>query len=407
MFNKTNKITNKGNKAVRALGKSNTRKNNKVAKGIFLKSTTPPEISILSDQIDSELNSNSNSDTNSMIDSYSPSINEKLITLNSLEREPLVKCNTTNAFLNKEPLEISINSKCYPYHSKKAKDFLLKNLAANKHINPEKIVTPIQSLGNCWFNTMFVTLFVSDKGRKFFHFFRQLMIEGVRANKKPIPDALKNGFALLNYAIDACLTGNQFAYKMDTNIIIKNIYDNIPLNTKNNLPYITNIKDAGNPIRYYGSLMYYLRENSIQLAFISSCTSDWKKQLTKALEPLANNDKNINEPHIIILEFFDDASKSTTNKLTKFTLPNKTKYMLDSCIIRNTKGHHFCSLLTCEKKEYAYDGMSFHRLVRLSWKKCLNQDFIWRFEGSTDNNNVPLGWNFKSGYQMLVYYRVN
>jgi hypothetical protein len=386
--------------------KTKTRKNNKtmrVAKGIFLKSTTPPKVAILSDQINTELNTNSNT----MIESYSPSINEKLITLKSRERRPLVDCNTNNAFLNKKPLEISIENKCYPYYFKEAKNFLLKNLAANRHINPEQIITPIQSLGNCWFNTMFVTLFVSDKGRKFFHFFRQLMIEGVKADKKPIPDNLKNGFALLNYAIESCLTGNQFAYKMDTNTIIKNIYENIPLNTKNNLPYITDIKDAGNPLRYYGSLMYYLRDKSIQLAFISSCTTDWKKELTKALQPLANNDKNTNKPHIIVLEFFDDASKSTTNKMTKFTLPNKTKYLLDSCVIRNTKGHHFCSLLTCEKKEYAYDGMSFHRLVPLSWKKRLNQDYSWKFEGSTDNNDIPLEWNFKSGYQMLVYYRVN
>jgi hypothetical protein len=386
--------------------KTKARKNNKtlkVAKGIFLKSTTPPKVAILSNQINTELNTN----LNSMIESYSPSINEKLITLKSRERRPLVDCNTNNAFLNKEPLEINIENKCYPYYFKEAKNFLLKNLAANKHINPKQIITPIQSLGNCWFNTMFVTLFVSDKGRKFFHFFRQLMIEGVKSNKKPIPDNLKNGFALLNYAIESCLTGNQFAYKMDTNTIIKNIYENIPLNTKNNLPYITDIKDAGNPLRYYGSLMYYLRDKSIQLAFISSCTTDWKKELTKALQPLANNDKNTNKPHIIVLEFFDDASKSTTNKMAKFTLPNKTKYMLDSCVIRNTKGHHFCSLLTCEKKEYAYDGMSFHRLVPLSWKKRLNQDYSWKFEGSTDNNDVPLEWNFKSGYQMLVYYRVN
>lgn len=395
MVNKTRKKSNKANnKKIRKTRK--TRKNNK-AKGIFLKSNTPSDISILSDQINTELNS----ETNSMIESYSPSINEKLITLKSAERQPLVNCNIEKAFVKKAPLEISINNKCYPYHSKEAKHFLLKNLAANKHINPKQIITPIQSQSNCWFNTMFVTLFVSDKGRKFFHFFRQLMIEGVKANKKPIPDALKNVFALLNYAIDMCLTDNPFAYKMDTNVIIKDIYDNIPSNIKDKLPYITNIKDAGNPARYYGSIIYYLRDKSIQMAFISSCTSDWKKELTKELEPFKND-----IPHVIVLEFFDDASKTTTNKPTKFALPNKTKYMLDSCVIRNTKGHHFCSLLTCEKKEYAYDGMSFHRLVPLSWKKRLNQDFVWKFEGSTDNN-VPLEWNFKSGYQMLVYYRVN
>jgi hypothetical protein len=66
---------------------------------------------------------------------------------------------------------------CVPYYEPKAVKFLLKNLSANKHIKIDKIIPPIQSQSNCWFNTMFVTLFVSDKGRKFFHFFRQLMIE--------------------------------------------------------------------------------------------------------------------------------------------------------------------------------------------------------------------------------------
>jgi hypothetical protein len=395
MVNKTRK-SNKINKTNKSNKSNKTNKNNK-AKGIFLKSTTPLDVSMLSEKINTELNS----ETNSMIQSYSPSINEKLITLKSAERQPLINCNIDNAFLNKEPLEISINDKCYPYHSRVAKDFLLKNLAANKHINPKQIITPIQSQSNCWFNTMFTTLFVSDKGRKFFHFFRQLMIEGVKANKKPIPDKLKNVFALLNYAIDMCLTGNPFAYKMDTNVIIKDIYDNIPSKIKDNLPYITNIKDAGNPARYYGSIIHYLRDKSIQMAFISSCTSNWKKQLVKELK------LSTNIPHVIVLEFFDDASKITTNKSTQFDLPNKMKYMLDSCVVRNTEGYHFCSLLTCEKKEYAYDGMSFHRLVPLSWKKRLNEDFVWKFKGSTDNNNVPLEWNFKSGYQMLVYYRVN
>jgi hypothetical protein len=293
---------------------------------------------------------------------------------------------------------------------------LLKNLSANKHIEPKNIITPIQALGNCWFNTMFVTLFVSDKGRKFFHFFRQLMIKGETSDdNKSIPKKLKNGLALLNYAIDACLTGNEFAYKMDTNVIIKDIYKNIPASYKAALPYITNIKDAGNPIRYYGSLIFYLHDTSIQMAYISSCTNEWKRQLlsklkeaeTKAETKAETNDKNQKrEPHIIILEFFDNESKTADNKVTKFALPDGTKYKLDSAIIRNTKGHHFSSLLTCENKEYGYDGMSFHRLVPLNWKKNLNKDFVWKYEGSTDNDDKLLEWNFRSGYQMLVYYRI-
>jgi hypothetical protein len=75
-----------------------------------------------------------------------------------------------------------------------------------------KIVPPVQIQSNCWFNTMFVTLFVSDKGRKFFHFFRQLMIEGIQSNGKSIPSDIRNGFALLNYAIEACLRMNIWLY---------------------------------------------------------------------------------------------------------------------------------------------------------------------------------------------------
>ena len=371
----------------------------RVAKGIFLKSTTPKDIDELSQQINTEL---TNLDQ-SLISSYSPSINKELVSLKSISRQQLLSCNIEKvfSFQSKEPLEISINDKCYPYYSSTAKDFLLQNLSANKHVNPQTIVPPVQSLGNCWFNTMFVTLFVSDKGRKFFHFFRQLMIEGEQSNGKTIPKKLKNALALLNYAADTCLSGNEFAYKMDTNVIIKDIYKNIPTNYKDNLPYITNIKDAGNPIRYYGSLIFYLHNKSIQLAFISSCTDKWKEQVLDKISQKVDS-----HPHVIVLEFFDDASKIVTNKSRQIVLPNGIKYALDSCIVRNTMGHHFCSLLTCEKNEYAYDGMSFHRLVPLSWKKHINTDYTWQFEGSTDDSNNPLKWNFKSAYQMLVYYRV-
>ena len=173
----------------------------RVAKGIFLKSTTPKDIDELSQQINTEL---TNLDQ-SLISSYSPSINKELVSLKTISRQQPLSCNIEKAFSfqTNEPLEISVNNKCYPYSSQKAKDFLLQNLSANKHINPKTIVPPVQSLGNCWFNTMFVTLFVSDKGRKFFHFFRQLMIEGEQSNGKTIPKKLKNALALLNYAADA------------------------------------------------------------------------------------------------------------------------------------------------------------------------------------------------------------
>jgi hypothetical protein len=247
---------------------------------------------------------------------------------------------------------------------------------------------------------MFVILFVSDKGRKFFLFFRQLMIEGIQSNGDIISDKkLRNAFALLNYAIDACLTGNKYAYILDTNAIIHNIYDVIPNTYKSKLPYIADIDEAGNPIRYFMSLIYYLHNKSLQISFLPNSNDKWKDKV------IENVLKQTHLPHIIILEFYDEGSEKTLNKPRSFSVKGG-KYMLDSCVIRDTTQQHFSATLTCESKEMGYDGMSFHRLVPLEWKKYINSDFSWGYSGSNNFDGTPLKWNFTQGYQMLVYYRV-
>ncbi len=397
---KTRKIKTRNNKKTR--NNIKTRKT-VVAKGVTIKwlpNNTPNEINAISQKIKDTL-SVSVTETKS----YSPSINRELVTIKSISRDDLLDCNSQKAFNLKEPLKINVRNKCYLYSDPVAKIFLLKNLAANKHVNPDKIITPKQSLSNCWFNTMFVSLFVSNKGRKFFHFFRSLMIEGQNAKKVPIPQNLKNGFALLNYAIEACLTGNEYAYNMDTNAIIESIYKAIPKEYKDTLPYMTPTKQAGNPIRYYGSIMYYLNDQTIDMYFLSSANKEWNKMLNEKLNLNTNTNNTNKYPHIIVLEFFDTESKTTTNKPTKFNLGN-AKYQLDSAVIRDRNGNHFSSLLTCEKKEMAYDGMSFHRLVNMDWKTRINTNYSWRFEGSNDAEERPIEWNFLSAYQMLIYYRI-
>ena len=346
---------------------------------------------------------------NKLIDpiSYAPTINKELISLKSINREDIPDCNNELAFQLKEPLQIgetnkSLGYKCYPYTSTEAKDIMLKNLAANKHLDVSKIVPPKQILGNCWFNTFFVTFFVSDKGRKFFHFFRQLMIEGKQTNQKIIPTKIRDAFALLNYAIDACLTGSKYAYVLDTNSIIREIYNNIPKKYKKG---IINVRHAGNPIRYYEGIISYLNNNSLKLLRLPYNGDNWKTDI------IMNANKKECVPHIIILEVYDGLnntagiSGTATNKPLSFSIKGG-EYMLDSCIIRDTKQNHFCATITCENKEMAYDGMSFHRLVDMEWKKNINNDLTWEFEGSTDNRK-PLKWNFMHGYQLLFYYRVS
>lgn len=338
--------------------------------------------------------------------SYSPTINQQLVTLKSISRQPIYDCNNKEAFVLKEPLKIGVpgylfGKNCFPYNSPEAKQFLLKNLAANKHVQPNKIVPPIQSKSNCWFNSMFVTFFVSDKGRKFFHFFRQLMIEGTQKNGTKIPDKLRDAFALLNFGVDACLTGNKYAYELNTNAIIHQIYTSIPSSYKSKYPLIVDIDNAGNPVIYYMSMIDYLNNNDIQIFFLREIGANWKQHITK----ITTGVKHL--PHIIIMEIFEKEAATFNQKPHTFTI-NNARYQLDSSVVRDTTKQHFCSTITCEKREYGYDGMSFSRLVPLEWKNKLNSaEFTWQFEGSNNLDGTPLQWNYTKCYQLLMYYRIS
>jgi hypothetical protein len=358
---------------------------------LLLSHRTPEKVVKISEEIEEEIDKSANS--------YSPSINKELVSLKSVARKEVFNCNNARAFMLNAPLKIGVpdssgKKTCYPYDDPVAKKYMLKNLKANKHANPSKIVPPIQELANCWFNTMFVSLFISDKGRKFFHFMRQMMIEGKQKGGNPIPEVLRDGFALFNYAIDACLTGNKYAYILNTNAIIQQIYDSVPDEYKQQYAYIRDVDEAGNPVRYYLSLINYLGNRNLPILFVQDAGTSWQFQV---------QEKSTGKlPDVIILEFFDD-DEPTTNKEPRFIL-NGATYALDSCIIRDTNQNHFCSLLTCEKKEMAYDGMSFHRLTYMDWKSKINDDFKWQFKGSKDEGKL-LTWNFAKGYYMLIYYR--
>jgi hypothetical protein len=336
--------------------------------------------------------------------SYAPTINQDLITLKSIPRKELLDCNMEAAFKLKEPLQIGVpgattGKKCYNYYTEEAKTFLLRNLAADKHIDPKKIIPPIQAQSNCWFNAMFVTFFVSDKGRKFFHFLRQLMIEGKQQDGSAIPEKLRDAFALLNFGVDACLTGNEFAYKLNTNSIIHQIYKSMPKSYIQKYPYIVDVDQAGNPLLYYISIINYLNNSSIQILFIRDANVNWKDKVVENVPKMGHL------PHIIVLEVYDEVASEFNKKPISFTV-NQGKYEIDSAVIRDVSKQHFCATITCEDKEMGYDGMSFHRLVSLDWKQKLNANINWQFEGTKDYDGTPLEWNFMKSYQLLMYYRV-
>ena len=373
--------------------------------------------------------------------SYAPTINDQLVTFHSsYEKEPIYGCNNKRAFYLKEPLKIYVpksrqlktktktktktkiktkiktsktkqtkKNNCVIYSDPAAKQILLHNLAANKRINVNQIIPPKQSLGNCWMNTWFVSFFISDKGRKFFHFFRQLMIEGKLATGSTIePKSLRDAFALLNYAIESAIMGTPAAYEIDTNGVIKGIYKSLS-SVSYHSSYISKLDEGGNPIRYYYAIIDYLnglsKTNTYDIQVISLFimkNGEWKDRIQQEML------KHKQPPHVIVIEIPDEESKHITDRPLEIDMGNNIKYKLDSCIVRDVRSQlHFCALITCEGKEMGYDGMSFGRFKPVQWKtKYLNSPKTWSFKGSTDDNEKIMLWSFRHGYQMLLYYRV-
>ena len=137
------------------------------------------------------------------IKSYSPSINKNLLIRSLKTNTPnlLIICNDILK-INLGSLE---NPYCVNYNDKKVTQLLLKNLKYSKHLKVSRLIPPRQIMSNCWFNTMFVVFFFSDKGRKFFRFFRELMIIGKKANGEKIPEEIHKIFFVLNLFIDCLL----------------------------------------------------------------------------------------------------------------------------------------------------------------------------------------------------------
>ena len=257
-------------------------------------------------------------------------------------------------------------------------------------------------MANCWFNTMFVTFFISDKGRKFFRFFRQLMIEGKQENGESIkPKELAQAFFLLNACIEASYNQNlkqeSLALALDTNNIIMRISDIFKNKSKSLKHYDWLIYDkaGGNPLRFYQGIIEYLGNKSIKLLEI------YNEDI-----PDINNIIDSNIPDIIILNIDDFESNLIKDKQLTLKV-HGYKYVLDSVIIRDTMKNHFCSVITCNGIEYGFDGASLSRMSKFSWKNLLNKNNNWEFEGSLQYDNSPITWNFMNGYQYLFYYRAN
>lgn len=333
--------------------------------------------------------------------SYSPSINRRLVSFKTLKASPIKKCNNI--------YKLNINNKCHSYKSKIVKNKLLNNLKSSKHLKCNLFITPKQYLSNCWFNVLFIVFFFSDKGKKFFKFLRQLMIEGKNVHGITIPNKLHKIFYIFNMAIELYYNQNnisstniKFVKKFNTNILIKNIYNILK---KKNIETF-NINEPGNPLDYYKHIITYLNYNPISIISVSISEyyiNSIDYYVEKHIKDI-NLNSNYKYPDIIVIEIIDDISKFINNKQLNINLYDKNNinhtYTLDSVVIRDTTKQHFSSLITCNNKQYKYDGASYKKMNKFNWKKYINDDKPWGFEGH------HLKFNFRNSYQMLFYYKI-
>jgi hypothetical protein len=354
--------------------------------------------------------------------SFSPLLNKKLQvhSLKTLKPKTLQICDN---LLN---LQIIKNNRitCQPYNSSSIQELLLYNLKSSKHLDISRFIPPVQLSANCWFNTMFVTFFFSDKGRKFFRFFRELMITGRKLDNSIIPTDIAKLFFILNLFIEASYNQNtkskalfniinKLTNKLNTNFFIYHIYQiinnkpnainhNILLENNNKLYNIPNIDDAGNPVAYYESILKYLNYNTLQIM-----KQQFQIKSNSVYEVLKQKFYNIFD--IIILEDFQTNSHYETSYKLVDSKNITYNYVLDSIILTNkdyfkpNSNSHFVSVLTCNNEEYKYDGSSYSKFEKFKWKKLINTNKDWNFRENPKYE--PELYNFTKGYKIMFYYR--
>ena len=341
--------------------------------------------------------------------SYSPLIRERVRILNP--KTPAINIfNVQECGKYDIPLTLKNGKyKCLKWDSKEAQKVMLNNLYNKNKINAREVIAPKQVESNCWFNSFFMVFFISDKGRKFLEYMRNVMITGKLPSGRKVKKNIRKPLWLLNRYINASIIGTNdpvlFALRMDTNNIIRGLYP-ILKKTKKTIKglskgdIIEKTKRAANPLDYYLRLLHNLEETSISHIHFENMKFE---NIKRELENLSHI------PELIIIEAFDLIEK---NKFTeRITInKNKIKYKLDSAILRSTNGEHFTAYLTINKKDYMFDGERYQSpskygklaqktITRFDWKKKIMNNDSWKPEP-----NNPEKFSFSNEYKVLLYY---
>jgi hypothetical protein len=306
---------------------------------------------------------------------------------------------------------------CKKWNDTVLRHSMLKNLNSTKGIDFSRIRGPKQYLSNCWFNTAFMSLFISDKGRKFTRAFRKDMIEG-NMNKHIDTKTyinLQKVFVVYNTLIDNCLRGI-LDISINNNFVIASLFKI----TKSKSMY--GAKHSGNPVNFFKNMIKLLdcstKTHSPHFYYSKlMCTKGELEDEFSSLDTkFKTNYYGVSEkyPDCLIFEFLDNSVNAVDKqKYIKKDIKFKTKtgddiiYVLDSAILRDNSKEHFTSYLTGNGVEYRFEGHSHSGVRPFRWKSLIVKDINFNFsDDETPGRWTTLDFNFMKGYHMLFYYRV-
>jgi hypothetical protein len=353
------------------------------------------------------------------VDVRYPNIYKTILKVDSLSSTTEAKKKMVNMLSNPpdvDKIRVVISGKpvCKKWNDTVLKQSMLKNLNSTMGIDFSRIIGPKQYLSNCWFNTAFMSFFISDKGRKFTRAYRTDMIEG-KMNK--LLDAktfvnLQKVFVVYNTLIDNCLRG-VLDVSINNNFVIASLFKI----TKSQNMYGT--KSSGNPINFFRNMIHLLDSSSKTYSpkFYYSKLMHKKSEFDDVFSSLGTNFKTnygISEsyPDCLIFEIFDKAhqqKKKFIKKEIKFKTSSgaNVKYTLDAAVIRDNSKEHFTSYLTGNGVEYRFEGHSHSGVKPFKWKSLITKDQNFNFsDDETPDRWTALNFNFMKGYHILFYYRV-
>ena len=265
---------------------------------------------------------------------------------------------------------------------------------------------PKQKQGNCWFNVMFMSFFISDYGFKYTKPLRRLMIRGERLSKtenktgvetkRPkIHKSLRMSFLKLNACIQASIDCADHSYPLlkDTNFIIKDLADNIG----DKYQEVYKVNEGGLPVEYYNVLLSYLLNTDFESTYNRHFYST---SSLSTFDSIKNNMKQL-QSNIFTLYYFFSLPESNNVKVLSFENNGHT-YVLDSIIISNDD--HFISFLTVNGKEYMFDGESYSRIAPMKWKHRIKDNTLF---DTTKKSIDKYSYSFAYGLQILFYCKVS